>query len=82
MSDNISSTPCSRLMEADQAYHDLMRGGAVRSITDENGETLSFTQANAGNLLNYIRQLQPLCTAYTATAMGAAAGRPPIGFFF
>lgn len=75
-------TACSRLQEADQAYHDLMRGQAVRSLTDENGENLSFTQANKDQLLIYIRQLQAQCPAYTALALGGALFRRPARFVF
>ncbi len=64
------ATACTRLMEADQAYHDLMRGAAVRSIVDENGESMSFTQGNRENLLGYIKTLAPQCPAYTPTALG------------
>jgi len=84
MSDAVPlSTPCSRLMAADQAYHDLMTGGLVRSITDENGEMVSFTQSNLAALLSYIRLLAPLCPTYTPVAIGADLGvRYPYRFMF
>ena len=83
MSGNVVSTACSRLMEADQAYHDLMRGAAIRSITDENGENQSYTQANRDSLLQYIRLLSPQCPTYVPTALGLAdPTRRAIGFFF
>lgn len=75
-------TACQRLQEADQAYHDLMRGVKVRSVNDENGESISFTQANADALLNYIRQLSPLCPDYIPTALGASQVRRPLRFMF
>jgi hypothetical protein len=82
MSDSSVSTPCQRLQEADQAYHDLMRGALARSVTDENNESIAFTQANADALLNYIRQLAPLCPDYIPTALGAAPVRQPLRFLF
>jgi hypothetical protein len=39
-----TSTACQRLQEADQAYHDLMRGGMARVVTDENGEQISYSK--------------------------------------
>ena len=84
----MSDTPitvCQRLMAADQAYHDLMTGGAARSIQDENGESVSFTQANKADLLAYIQQLAPMCPTYQPTATGGGAGsgvRRPLRFVF
>lgn len=82
MSEVNSPTYCQRLQEADQAYHDLLRGAMARSVTDENGEAIAFTQANADALLNYIRQLAPLCPDYTPTALGVVAFRQPLRFVF
>lgn len=82
MSDTFSTTACQRLQEADQAFHDLITGAKARSITDENGESIAYTQATANDLLSYIRQLAPLCPAYTPTALGLDAVRKPLRFFF
>lgn len=82
MSDSLSTTACQRLQEADQAFHDLITGAKVRSIQDENGETVAYTQATANDLLSYIRQLAPLCPSYTPTALGADPVRRPMRFFF
>lgn len=76
------STACQRLQEADQAYHDLMRGGKVRSVQDENGESVAYTQANAEALLQYIRLLAPQCPSYLPTALGPTGFRPPMRFVF
>lgn len=81
MSD-VVSTPCQRLQEADQAYHDLMMGGKVRSVQDENGESVSYTQANAQALLDYIRLLAPMCPTYLPTALGPSGIRKPLRFMF
>ena len=72
----VALTPCQRLQEADQAYHDLMRGGLVRSVSDESGENITFTQAKAPDLLLYIQNLQQQCPSYIATALAATARRP------
>ena len=83
MTSTTNFTACQRLQQADQAYHDLMLGAKVRSITDENGESLSYTQANADALLTYIRQLAPQCPYYTPTALGSTGGiRKPLRFIF
>ena len=75
-------TACDRLREADQAYHDLVMGHTVRSITDENGETISFTQGNRDSLLSYIQRLSVLCPSYVPTAMASAQAAGPMRFLF
>jgi hypothetical protein len=82
MSEVTSTTACQRLQQADQAYHDLMLGKKPRSVSDENGEQISFTQADGDKLLNYIRQLSLLCPDYIPTALGVQANRPPMRFVF
>lgn len=82
MSRSTNITACQRLQQADQAYHDLLLGAKIRSVSDENGESISFTQANADALLNYIRQLAPLCPSYIPTALAAGAIRRPLRFLF
>ena len=77
-----TSTACQRLQQADQAYHDLMRGSKVRSVQDENGESVAYTQANADALLNYIRTLALQCPSYVPTALGQTSYRPPMRFVF
>ena len=76
------TTACQRLQEADQAYHDLCRGALVRSITDENAESVQYTAARRADLLAYIQNLQPQCPSYTATALSAQPNRPPLRFLF
>jgi hypothetical protein len=74
------STACQRLQEADQAYHDLMRGGALARVQDENGEAVAYTKADAAALLSYIRMLAPQCPSYMPTAMQTQP--PPMRFIF
>jgi hypothetical protein len=80
MSD-VTSSACTRLQEADQAYHDLMLGALARSVNDENGEAIAFTQTNKDQLLAYIQQLAPMCPDYVPTALQSFA-RKPLRFVF
>lgn len=75
-------TACQRLMQADQAYHDLMTGALARSVTDENGENLQYTATNKAQLFAYIQALQPLCPAYLAISLSLNPYRPPVRFLF
>lgn len=59
-----------------------MRGGKVRSVSDENGEQISYTQANQAALLSYIRLLAPQCPSYLPSALGVNGYRPPLRFVF
>jgi hypothetical protein len=54
----MSLTTEQKLAEAEQAYHDLQTGKAVRVIVDRNGERVEFTTANAQRLLAYIKELR------------------------
>jgi len=60
------------LAEARAAYHRLMMGKSVREVRDQNGETVTYTVANAAKLLSYIRQLEAACgqTGGTGSAFG------------
>jgi hypothetical protein len=61
---------CTALMAADAAYLALVQGGGIRAVTDQNGERIEYTMANSDNLLGLIRNLQTLCPAYQALALG------------
>lgn len=76
------TTACQRLMQADQAYNDLMTGALVRSVTDENGENLQYTATNKAQLLAYIQMLQTQCPQYVAVSLGVQPFRPPMRFLF
>lgn len=52
------ATLAQRLSEAEAAYHALMTGRAVVAITDQSGEQITYTRANATSLKNYIRDLK------------------------
>ncbi|HGE7051792.1 TPA: gpW family head-tail joining protein [Serratia marcescens] len=70
------------LEEAQKAYHDLMIGGSVRVVVDQNSERVEYTAANRQNLWAYIVRLQNAlksdnpCEAF----MGLPSG--PVGFLF
>lgn len=76
--------PCAALRQADQAWLDLNTNGAVRSIRDQNGETIEYSTANRAGLLAYIENLQTLCPTYKALALGDTRRhhRGPMRFLF
>ncbi|UDY80380.1 putative head-to-tail joining protein [Achromobacter phage AXY1] len=49
-----------RLKEAELAYHQLVMGGGIRVIKDQNGEQVEYTSANRQALYSYILQLRSL----------------------
>ena len=67
---------CTLLKQADQAWFDLSAGGAVRAVTDQNGERVEYTSANRAGMLAMMRVLQAQCLTYTAVALGGAANKP------
>jgi hypothetical protein len=71
-----TSTACQRLQEADQAYHNLMRGGLPARVQDENGESIAYSRADAAALLAYIKTLAPLCPTYIPTATVSTQPKP------
>lgn len=74
-----SLTACQKLAEADAAYHSLLMGGGVRSVTDENGVTVTYSFSDPSRLLAYIARLIPLCPTYTPTSF---AQPRPLRFMF
>lgn len=52
------ATVLQRLTEAEAAYHALQTGQAVVQITDQNGESVRYSQANSSRLAIYIRELK------------------------
>lgn len=63
-----------QLVQAQNAYHDLMTGKLARVVVDSNGERVEFTAANSSKLLAYIQSLQAQLT-------GVRANRPMRPFF-
>lgn len=51
-------TLAQRLAEAEAAYHSLMTGRAVVSVTDQSGEQISYSRASASSLKAYIADLK------------------------
>ena len=51
-------TPAQRLVEAEAALHTLLVGGAVVEVTDQNGERVRYSTANASRLEAYIARLK------------------------
>lgn len=52
------ATPAELLVEAESAYHRLMIGQSAREVVDMDGSRVTFTVANASNLLGYIESLK------------------------
>ncbi|KZN57641.1 head-tail joining protein [Pseudoalteromonas luteoviolacea CPMOR-1] len=59
------------LIEAQQAYHDLLTGQAVVSFVRSGRET-RFTQANKADLKNYIDELETLINGTSKRRRGPA----------
>lgn len=55
---SMASTTAEKLAEAEQAYHDLIRGAAVRALTDQNGERIEYARADIPLLQSYIADLR------------------------
>ena len=56
--DEMATTVAERLTEAETAYHDLLRGVAVRSLVDQNGERIEYNRADLPRLQAYIESLK------------------------
>ena len=52
------SSASEQLTAARSAYSDLLKGEAVRDLTDQNGERVTYSRADIPRLLNHIRQLE------------------------
>lgn len=63
------------LRDARKAYNQLMTGGAVRVVVDQNGERVEFTAASAMNLNTYMQQI--LSQMRTQGCVCAAPGSQP-----
>lgn len=59
-----------RLLEAENAYHDVQIGKAPTSVRDQNGEEIRYSQANPTALLAYIASLQALLNPGTGSTLG------------
>ena len=46
------------LLDAQQAYHDLMTGAAIVEVRDQNAETIRYSKANKNDLFAYIEWLK------------------------
>lgn len=68
--------PCTALRAADQAYFDIMTNGAVRSVTDQNGERIEYGTANLAALKAYIAQMAGLCPSYRPIALAGGCVKP------
>lgn len=67
-----------KLIQAEQAYHNLMTGQSARVFVDQNGERIEYTAINARNLQAYINTLK---SQIASGNCGLPVTRP-IGFLF
>lgn len=51
-------TAAQRLVEAEDAFHNLVTGTSARVVVDQNGERIEYTAANTGKLRQYIEELK------------------------
>lgn len=51
-------TTAEKLVEAEQALHDLLTGTSARVVVDQNGERIEYTAASAPRLRAYIQELK------------------------
>lgn len=66
-----------RLAQAEEAYHDLCTGQAIRVMVDQNGERIEYTAATRQGLWAYILLLKSqLSNTEQVTISG------PAGFIF
>ena len=63
-----------KLRQAEEAYHSLMTGSMVASITKD-GREVSYTRADADKLQKYIMELKAQING------GHTNRRPPAGFY-
>lgn len=66
-----------RLDAAEEAYHALLLGAAVREVRDQNGEMVVYTAANRDALRAYIEKLKA-----EIAASGTTSSRRPLQVFF
>lgn len=52
------ATTAEKLEEAQSAYHRLMTGTSAVQIRDSNGDSITYTTANASRLKGYIAELK------------------------
>lgn len=66
------------LAEAQTAYHNVVIGGGVTVVVDQNGERVEYSRANASTLAKYIATLQAQINAM----LGVAVTGGPLKFLF
>lgn len=70
-------TTAQKLVEAEQAYHEIMTGQAVSRFVDQNGESVSYSKVNIKGLEAYIARLRDMLAN-----PGVTAYRGPLKFTF
>jgi hypothetical protein len=53
-------TPAQKLADAQTKLHQLLTQGGVVTITNENGESITYSKVNAADLEAYVARLEAL----------------------
>lgn len=73
-----AKTTREKLREAEDAYHVMMTGGAIRVVVDQNQERIEYSTANPQRLLAYIEYLR----RQLAIEIGTVYVKGPAGVTF
>jgi len=65
-----SLTAAERLVEAEDALHQLLTGTSARVVVDQNGERIEYTAANVGKLRAYVQELKQEIAGQTLGSNG------------
>lgn len=70
-------TTAQKLVEAEQARHEILTGQSVSRFIDQNGESVQYNKANLSQLEEYIAELKAEIAGTPALAY-----RAPMRFIF
>lgn len=70
------------LAEAEKAYHEMMLGGSVRVVVDQNGERVEYTAANKQFLFNWILTLKARLASPNPCDPNWGQSKGPAGFLY
>lgn len=63
-------TLAEKLVDAEEAYHELQAGRSARVFVDQNGERVEYTAANRRDLARYIEELKAKIAGKTVHSGG------------
>ncbi|MGI4850412.1 MAG: hypothetical protein ACRYGR_00480 [Janthinobacterium lividum] len=86
MSGSVTSprpTALQYLQSLEDAYFQLVRGGMVATITDENLESVTYSKTDMPTMLSLMQQLQQRCPTYQSPLLpDLRRTHRAIGFIF